>query len=134
MLERNAVVIGIHEGKARLRFKRESACGACRAREQCVGSRNDGELELPLPEGMEAQKDDLVRVELASQQLVCAGLLLYGLPLAGFILGMMVSAQAGCSDPWIGAAAFGGLGLGLVGSRALARLTRFQGTPRIVRD
>ena len=134
MLERSATVVGIHEGKARLRFERESACGACRARGHCAGSGDAGEIDLPLPAGMRIANDDVVTVELGARELISAGLMLYGLPMAGFLIALTAASLAGWTDAWVGGAAFAGLGLGLMVSRQLARLPRFHRTPRIVGD
>ncbi|WP_417066802.1 SoxR reducing system RseC family protein [Niveibacterium terrae] len=131
MLERSATVVSIDRGKARLRFERESACGACRARGHCAGSGEAGEIDLPLPAGMRLVNDGIVTVELGARELISAGLILYGLPMAGFLIALMAASLAGWTDAWIGGAAFAGLGLGFLVSRQLARLPRFQRTPRI---
>lgn len=132
MLERNATVISIHEGRASLAFERESACGACRARGHCAGSGENGVIELDAPAGI--AENDQVTVVLGTGEFALAGFLLYGLPMSGFLLALMTASFAGCADGWIGASAFAGLGLGLGASRLLARLPRFHSTPGIVQS
>lgn len=78
------VVTQVHDGLATVRFQRNEMCAHCGA---CI-SVGEKELEMSVPNSLDAKVGDFVDVSLAPRRVVQASLLAYVVPLAGLILGV----------------------------------------------
>ncbi len=78
------VVVGIHSGRATVRFTRGKLCEHCGA---CI-SVGETEMELTVANTLGAAVGDRVEVSLAPKRIVQASLLAYAIPLALLLLGV----------------------------------------------
>ena len=115
-----------------------AACPRCAAGRGCgagilVGSGARRHVEAVVRPGLELQEGDLVEIELAPDDLLRAALIVYGLPLAGALLGVAIAYALGAKDIAAVTAALAGLVAGLLLGRSRLRqkrcLSRF--VPRI---
>lgn len=88
---RTGKVLALKGELAVVRFVRSDACGHCNA---CfhLGS-NEADLEIQNTLG--ARVGDVVAIELRGKSMVRASLLLYGIPLLGLLLGVLIGSQWG---------------------------------------
>lgn len=130
MIEETALVLSVTGARAEVETQRVSACGNCPTQAGCgAGGSLLGGLfgnrpsRLWVLNSIQAQPGERVVVGLPEQSLLRAAALLYGLPVAGLILGAL--AGQGVLAPWVStgeelAAALGGL-LGLIAGFLWAR-------------
>ncbi|MFA7607847.1 MAG: SoxR reducing system RseC family protein [Rhodocyclaceae bacterium] len=121
MVTRDGRVIAIEGGHARVRFERESACGACRAAKVCAGNAPTSDLDVALPAGHHLSAGDSVRVGVAEASALRATLIAYVVPLLGLVTGMALASLTGQREPVVVLASLAGLAAGVAGMRRLAR-------------
>lgn len=129
----NAVVLARVGHKVELAVTRQNACTACSQKQGCGSKQDTGrtqriwmETDIPLKTG------ETVSVAMPDQEVWHAAVLMYGLPLAGFVLGLLLGAMLGEVSAMLGALAGLIAGFGLAGhlSRNLsASLQLFQQAP-----
>ncbi|MDD4312882.1 MAG: SoxR reducing system RseC family protein, partial [Eubacteriales bacterium] len=89
------LVTSVSDGTAQIRFLRSSACAHCGA---CL-TVGDSEMEISLPNTLDAKEGDRVAVDLSPKRVVQASLLAYAVPLvlmiAGVLLGSKIADWAG---------------------------------------
>ncbi len=129
----SAVVVGKADGKVELAVTRQSACTACAEKNSCGGQQETHSAhriwlatDIPLKTG------ETVSVAMSEQTVWHAALLMYGLPLSGFVLGLLLGAYFGDAVAMLGALAGLALGFLLAGrlSRKIAKpLQLFQQAP-----
>ena len=128
-----AVVLTRNGKRVELAVSRQSACTACSHNHGC-GSKQDAgraqriwlETDIPLKTG------ETVAVAMPDQAVWHAALLMYGLPLAGFVVGLLLGALQDEPMAMLGAAMglLGGFVLaGLLARRVSASLELFQQAP-----
>lgn len=133
-------IVSIHDGTATVAVARTAACPRCAAGKGCGagllgGSRSPALLDVSLAPDSRYREGDEVRLTLEPSDLLQATLLVYGLPLAGTVLALLVgwSIMTPLSDSKAIAFALTGLAAGIMAGRwQLHRrdcLTRF--VPRI---
>jgi len=91
------LVTGVQDGVAQVHFLRGSACAHCGA---CL-TVGDSEMEISLPNTLDAKIGDRVAVDLSPKRVVQASLLAYAVPLVLLIAGVLVGSKI--SD-WAGLA------------------------------
>ena len=79
------IVSGIQGKKAQVIIQRSSACGDCGA---CQVGKNKLTMETNAVNAVGAQRGDQVEVEMSFVNILKASLILYGIPLIVFILGV----------------------------------------------
>lgn len=87
-MEKEALVIAVEDGSARVRMMRHSACAKCGA---CTMG-GVPEMELVLPTGLKLQPGDRVLITMNSAEFLRAAILVYLIPLIFFILGYLAGA------------------------------------------
>lgn len=117
-----ARVLRVEAGIAWVSCESQAGCARCAAGQGCGGGIFSkllrGRLEeLPVPTDLALAPGDFVLIGLAQSAVQNASLLLYGLPLAGVILGALGGWLLGASDP----ATFLGLAAGFAAGLLLAR-------------
>lgn len=81
----NGVVLENRDGKIIVKIERHSACGACKACE--TGEKR--EMILELEDTLNAQKGDIVEIELDDSAILRGAALFYGVPLLGLMAGIL---------------------------------------------
>ena len=110
-----ARVIGIAAGQVELAVSRQSACRACAEKSRCGNAQEEGrEQHLWLPQTEAIKIGSQVAVSLPATSLWRAAAISYGLPLGGFLLGLL------CGAPLSDVAASGAALLGLACGFALS--------------
>lgn len=104
-MEKTGIVTEIKEKNAVVRFERSKECGKCRG--CAIVGDNDSVVEIK--NTLNAKEGDVVVLELHARSVVTAGLLLYVLPLAALIAGLLIFTSLG--DLW---AAAGGIACALL--------------------
>lgn len=94
-------VIGIDGDKAKVVFKRSKACGDCHA---CVSFGSDS-AETEIKNTLGAKVGDRVEIRLHSGSVFKASFILYGIPLAALLAGVLIGSRFG--DVWAAAAGIG---------------------------
>ena len=114
-------IVSIGPGSATVAVERTAACPRCAAGKGCgagllSGSTRPAMLEVSLPPNLSLSEGDEVRLTLEPSHLLRASLLVYGLPLAGIILMLIVGwlISRPLSDPEAIAYAIAGLAAGLL--------------------
>lgn len=101
--------------RALVKIRQHLSCGNCG---RCGGFFGDPEknnhflVEVLNPVG--AKKGELVRLEARSSEMILAAFLLYILPLAGLLAGILAGRSWAVSGAWGGSPDLWGLGIGLV--------------------
>ncbi len=118
MIEEQGQVLGWHQGIARVRVDRSTACGSCQARAACgkglsqmAGRRShevDARCEQPVQVG------DTVVLGVEESLLVQGALLVYLLPLAALLAGALLGAWLQNGEGWSIALGFAGFALAAV--------------------
>ena len=112
-------------------------CARCAAGKGCGAGVLGGDSKLRridalIAGGVVVREGDEVRVELAPDNLLRAALIVYGLPLAGALVGAGVAYLIGAGDLGAAVSALGGIALGVAAGRARLRrgncLRRFTPT------
>ena len=124
MIEESARIVAVEDDAVWVEARRESACGRCALRSGCGHGLLDGmrrsralHLRLPRPRTPALGVDDRVVLGIAEGAILRASARMYGLPLAGLVVGAL-SGEALGGDP-----AAGVLGtIGLITSLALVAL------------
>ncbi|MCX8085562.1 MAG: SoxR reducing system RseC family protein [Rhodocyclaceae bacterium] len=124
MNARQATILTIADGLATLRVEVPAACGSCASRSHCGTTART--IQLPAPPGV--QPGERVMLAMPAGALARSALLAYLLPAGLTLIGAVSLAAAG--DLAAVAGAGGGLGLGLIAQRVLAR--RSPCTPAFV--
>lgn len=132
MITRSGRVVRVDGDRLTVRFERQSACVSCRAAKACAGNTPSSEIELERPPGLHYRVGDEVRVGLAEHNALRATLAAYLIPLAGFVLAMLLGAALGLPDAAVLAASLCGLGGGLLALRRLARRPGLQLQPMLL--
>ena len=122
-------IVSIGQGRATVAVERTAACPRCAAGKGCGagllgGSRHPALLEVRLSPQLCVNEGDEVRLTLEPAHLLRASLLVYGLPLAGMVLALVVAwlLARPLSDPAAVAWAVSGLAAGFfAGRRQLGR-------------
>lgn len=117
-------IVSIAGGKATVAVERRAACPRCAAGKGCgagllSGSTRPALLEVSVSAGQRYREGDEVRLTLEPSHLLRATLLVYGLPLGGTVLMLLVGwlLMAPLSDPAAVGFAAGGLAAGLLAGR-----------------
>lgn len=84
-MKQTGVVVGIDTGKVVVSVKRDAACGKCKA---CYGS-SEQDLLINVPEYANAKLGDKVAISMESAMVLRAALIMYCIPLAGLIGGVV---------------------------------------------
>ena len=128
MLETQGRVVAVEAGLAWIESERTGGCGSCASKGAC-DSQLFGEALPPPPSSLILAQDplgvhvgDKVLLGIAEEGVLRAALLMYGLPIAGLLLGLIVAQPLG--DGWAMIAGAAGLGLALAAVWLLGRLTR----------
>jgi len=115
------------------------SCARCREGKGCGAgllgaSQGSRRVEALIGAGLEVREGDEVRIQLAPSNLLEASLMVYGVPLAGAVLGAAIAYLAGLGDLYAALAALGGIagGLGVARYRLRAAQCLRQFTPTIV--
>lgn len=121
----SAVVVAKANGKVELAVTRQSACTACAEKKSC-GSKQEprGTHRVWLATDIPLKTGETVSVAMPEQAVWQAALLMYGLPLAGFVLGLVFGALFSEVLAMLGALA--GLAAGFL---LAGRLSRNVSTP-----
>ncbi len=130
-----AVYLSTATPSARVEVTSALRCERCAAGKGCGaglfgasgGSRS---IEARIAPGIAVDVGDDVSIEMAPHSLLRAALLVYGLPLAGALLGAGVAHALGLTDLGAGLAGLGGIAAGFVLARR--RLGNCEFTPTIV--
>lgn len=129
----SAVVVSQAEGRVELAVTRQSACTACAEKKRCGGHQETpGAHRVWLATDIPLKTGETVSVAMSEQTVWHAALLMYGLPLAGFVLGLLLGAGLGDGPALLGALLGLAAGFGLAGrlSRRIAKpLQLFQQPP-----
>lgn len=138
MIEETARIVAVEGDAVWVEARRESACGRCALRSGCGHGLLDGarrsralHLRLPRPAAPALEIDDRVVLGIAEGAVLRASARLYGLPVAGLVLGALSGAALG-GDPVAGVLG----GAGLVAGLALAALLDRRAplaVPRVLR-
>ena len=83
------LVTSVSDGTAQIRFLRGSACAHCGA---CL-TVGDSEMEISLPNTLNAKEGDRVAVDLSPKRVVQASLLAYAVPLVLLIAGVLIGSK-----------------------------------------
>ena len=110
-------VLSVDNGRASVVFARSKACGDCTA----CASFGNGMQRVELENSLGAAEGDRVLIELHAGRVMKASLIMYGVPLAALIAGVLLGSRFG--DLY---AALGGIALSAL---ALASIRLFE--PRI---
>ena len=123
MVTAPATVLQIAPGRVLLDITRQSACKACAEKAQC-GSQQETTRGQKMWLATEAllTAGETVAVTVSETAVWHAASLAYGLPLAGFITGLLGGALLGDIPALLGALA--GLACGFIGGGVLARKSR----------
>jgi len=89
------IVTSLDGENAKVRFQRNSACGHCGA---CM-TVGECEMEVSLPNTLNAKIGDRVSVDLSPKRMVQASLLAYAVPLVLLIAGVLVGSRIA---DWVG--------------------------------
>jgi len=123
------LVTAVKDGTVQIRFLRGSACAHCGA---CL-TVGESEMEITLPNTLNAKEGDRVAVDLSPKRVVQASLLAYAMPLGlligGVLIGSRIADWAGLAMG-VGACGIGYLVLRIV-DRKSAKKHSFQ--PRLMR-
>lgn len=138
MIEEEAVVAGIDNGKIWVEKPRQSACSACQkpcATGQVADYLGGTTVRLAVDSALELHTGDRVMVGVPEDALVKGYLAIYLLPLLGLFIGAILGKAVGISLSFSTdlAAAVGG-GLGLAATLLLLKYTQLiaRGTPQPV--
>lgn len=140
MIEEQATVLSVGDGFAEVATLRRNACNSCDVKAGCGTSLiaawfPQRRMTFQLRNEIGARPGDTVVVGLDEARLQRASMLLYGLPLAGLLLGAILGERIGTS--LFGSAELGGVAGGLFGlTAALVSVRRLSGrrTRRSERD
>lgn len=119
MLEARGRVVAIEAGLAWVESARQGGCSSCASKGAC-GSQMLGEALSPAPASNRVLAQDDLGVSVGDEVLfgipedgaLRAALVMYGVPLLGLMLGVVLTQAWG--DGWAGLTGFLGLGLGLL--------------------
>ncbi|HES76673.1 MAG TPA: transcriptional regulator [bacterium] len=125
MLETQGRVISTKPGFAWVESARQGGCGSCASKGACgtqllgeaLSSSSSNQVLAQDPLGVDV--GDMVLLGIAEEGALRAAFLMYGLPLLGFLLGILLAQPWG--DLWATAAGCAGLGLALAGVWLLNR-------------
>ncbi len=123
---RSVEVVSVGRCELTVRAVEQSLCSACQQVGRC---RSDWfrtkythkTFEIPIDEPTSVSAGDIVVLEIKEDQLTAQILKLYGLPMAGLIVPIMVVQSLGWSEVLQATTAFVGLGLGWLSSRYWTR-------------
>ena len=89
----NAVgeIVEIKENRAKVVFKRQKACGDCRA---CASFGTDSVI-TEVENTLGVKVGDRVEIALHAPSVMKAGLIMYGIPLAALIAGVLIGSRIG---------------------------------------
>ena len=117
-------IVSIDDGKATVEVERTAACPRCASGKGCgagllSGSTRPALLEVSMPLRQQFSEGDEVRLILEPTHLLRATILVYGLPLLGIVVMLILgwSMMRPLSDPQAIAFAVAGLAAGLVVGR-----------------
>lgn len=113
------------------------SCARCAAGKGCGaglfgGGRGSRQVEAHIAAGVEIREGDTVSIELAPRHLLNAALTVYGLPLAGGLVGAGFAYTLGLGDLGASLAGLAGIAAGITLARNRAARSRCQFTPTIV--
>lgn len=106
-------VTEINSGMAKVVFKRSKACGDCHA----CASFGDGSSVIEIENTLDAKAGDRVTIELHTGGVFKASLILYGIPLAALLLGVLIGSRV--SDTAAALIGLGAAGVSLAAIRLL---------------
>ena len=123
---RSVEVVSVGRCELTVRAVEQSLCSACQQVGRC---RSDWfrtkythkTFEIPIDEPTSVTAGDIVVLEIKEDQLTAQILKLYGLPMAGLIVPIMVVQSLGWSEVLQATTAFVGLGLGWLSNRYWTR-------------
>lgn len=117
-------IVSIGDGKAMVEVERKAACPRCASGKGCgagllSGSTRPTLLEVSVASRQQYREGDEVRLTLEPSRLMHASLLVYGLPLLGMVVMLVLgwSLMRPLSDPQAIAFAIGGLATGMMAGR-----------------
>ena len=119
LIERTGIVIGLHEGRTRIRLESPPACAGCGSRGTCAsGAAKSQIVEVDLLQP--CLPGEQVTLVLPETSIAFAALLGYLLPVIGLLLGAILGATFFAGDLAAVLSAAGGFAGGLLGVRFLS--------------
>jgi sigma-E factor negative regulatory protein RseC len=140
MITERARIVAVDDDDVWIEARRESACGRCAVRSGCghglleqAASARVVHLRLPRPDdlGALAEGDEML-VGIPDDAVLAGSLRVYGLPLAGFLIGALAGEGLVGGDAAAALGAVAGLAAAVVGLRWLD-LRRPPAPPRLLR-
>lgn len=129
----NAVVLARVGQKVELAVTRQNVCSACSQSKGCGSRQDTGRMQrIWLDTDIPLKTGETVAVAMPDQDVWHAAVLMYGLPLAGFVAGLLLGAMRSEVAAMLGALAGLIAGFGLAGHlsrRVPASLQLFQQAP-----
>ncbi|MEG3592714.1 MAG: SoxR reducing system RseC family protein [Pseudomonadota bacterium] len=123
---RSVEVVSVGVCELTVRAVEKSLCPACQQIGRCRSDwfrrkSTHQTFEIPIDEPTSVTAGDIVFLDIQEEQLTAQILKLYGPPLAGLIVPVVVGQSLGWSEVFQATAAFAGLGLGWLSSRYWTR-------------
>ena len=123
---RSVEVVSVGVCELTVKAVEQSLCPACQQIGRCRSDwfrrkSTHQTFEIPIDEPTSVTEGDIVFLDIQEEQLTAQILKLYGLPLAGIIVPVVVGQSLGWSEVFQATAAFAGLGLGWLSSRYWTR-------------
>ncbi len=123
---RSVEVVSVGVCELTVRAVEQSLCPACQQIGRCRSDwfrrkSTHQTFEIPIDEPTSVTAGDIVFLDIQEEQLTAQILKLYGPPLAGLIVPVVVGQSLGWSEVFQATAAFAGLGLGWLSSRYWTR-------------
>jgi sigma-E factor negative regulatory protein RseC len=89
MVEEEGIVVEVRGTCALIKTSRNPACEKCRSRQFCI-STDETEMLIEAKNLIDAKEGDRVLITIGSATAIKAGFMFYLLPLAGFIIGVLI--------------------------------------------
>jgi sigma-E factor negative regulatory protein RseC len=125
-----ARVVSIEAHSVKVSVAEQSACGGCRSKSACgVGTTREVPVDTPLLARLHV--GDQVEIQMPTGLTLRLVTLIYAPPIAGFMLGILLSSLASASDGQSLASGVLGLAAGFVVTRLASRLANLQANPEI---
>ncbi|QSA98345.1 SoxR reducing system RseC family protein [Methylococcus sp. EFPC2] len=136
MIEEEAWVASVENGRVWIEKQRKSACSGCQ--QTCASSVTAGlfaakTVRIPVFTGQPLQVGDKVVVGIRESALVLASARIYLLPLLALIAGALMGKIAGATDPFVALAGLAGLVLYLLVFRTFSHTDSVDLRPVILR-
>ncbi|MFQ5586671.1 MAG: SoxR reducing system RseC family protein [Thermodesulfobacteriota bacterium] len=91
MISEYGTVIGLRGDCALIKTSKDTSCESCLSRNSCITTTNETEMIVEADNPVHAKKGDRVLLAVGPDTTIKAGFLLYLIPLACFIAGVLLS-------------------------------------------